>query len=90
MSTTLNRKGGAFPWLMLTGMLFCQALYKGIEGEDWKEMYDSHKVMSGCKEAAEAQKAKALGAMKAAKDRKGKSFMIRLAKLTFCEEITRD
>ena len=25
---------------------FCQALYKGIGGEDWEEMYDSHKEMS--------------------------------------------
>ena len=52
---------------------FCQALYKGIEGEDWEEMYDSFKVMSrvvGVKKPQEAQKAKALWAMKAAKDRK--------------------
>ena len=25
---------------------FCQALYKGIEGEDWQEMYESYKIMS--------------------------------------------
>ena len=25
---------------------FCQALYKGIEGEDWEEVYDSYKAMS--------------------------------------------
>ena len=25
---------------------FCQALYRGIEGEDWEEMHDSYKVMS--------------------------------------------
>ena len=25
---------------------FCQALYKGIEGKDWEEMYDSYKAMS--------------------------------------------
>ena len=34
---------------------FCQTLYKGIEGKDWEDMYDSHKVMSrscGCKKAA--------------------------------------
>ena len=52
---------------------FCQALYKGIEGEDWEEMYDSHKAMSkalGVQKPQEAQKAKALWAMKAAKDRK--------------------
>ena len=48
---------------------FCQALYKGIEGEDWEDMYDSYKVMSkavGVKKPQEAQKAKALWAMKAA------------------------
>ena len=52
---------------------FCQALYKGIEGEDWEEMYESYKEMSravGVKKPQEAQKAKALWAMKAAKDRK--------------------
>ena len=52
---------------------FCQALYKGIEGEDWEEMRDSYKEMSravGVKKPQEAQKAKALWAMKAAKDRK--------------------
>ena len=33
---------------------FCQALYKGIEGEDWEEMVDSYKAMSkalGCKKS---------------------------------------
>ena len=52
---------------------FCQALYKGIEGEDWEEMYESYKVMSravGVKKPQEAQKAKALWAMKVAKYRK--------------------
>ena len=43
---------------------FCQVLCKGIEGEDWEEMYDSYKVMSealgGPKKPQEAQKAKAL------------------------------
>ena len=50
---------------------FCQALYKGIEGDDWEEMYDSYKVMSrtvGVKNPQEAQKARALWKMKAAKD----------------------
>ena len=48
-------------------------LYKGIEGKDWEDMYDSYLVMSrdvGVKKPQEAQKAKALWAMKAAKDRK--------------------
>ena len=53
---------------------FCQALYKGMEGEDWEDMYDSYKVMSKAvgvkKKPQEAQEAKALWAMRAAKDRK--------------------
>ena len=50
---------------------FCQALYKGIEGEDWGELFDAYKEMSravGVKKPQEAQKAKALWKMKAAKD----------------------
>ena len=65
---------------------FCQAWYKGIEGEDWEEMYESYKEMSrtvGAKKPQDAQKAKALWAMKAAKDRGGRFFMIRLARTTF-------
>ena len=52
---------------------FCQALCKGIEGEDWEEMYESYKEMSravGVKKSQEVQKAKAFWKMKAAKDRK--------------------
>ena len=52
---------------------FCQALYNGIEGEDWEEMYDSYKVMSeavGVKKPQEARKGRALWAMRAAKDKK--------------------
>ena len=66
---------------------FCQALYKGIEGKDWEEMYDSYKEMSkavGVKKPHEAQKARALWAMT-----EGKSFMIRLVKRTFWEELKR-
>ena len=50
---------------------FCQALFKGIEGEDWREMYDAYKEMSrtvGVKKPQEAHKTKALWKMKAAKD----------------------
>ena len=50
---------------------FCQALYKGIEGEDWEELFDACEEMSrsvGVKKPQEAQKAKALWKMKAAKD----------------------
>ena len=46
MSTTLTRKDGAFPWLMPDWYAFCQALYKGIEGKDGEEMYDSCKILS--------------------------------------------
>ena len=35
MSTTLKKKDGVSPWLTTTWYAFCQALYKGIEGEDW-------------------------------------------------------
>ena len=45
----------------------------GIEGEDWEELYDDHKEMSrtvGVRKPQEAQKAKALWKMKAAKVRK--------------------
>ena len=50
---------------------FCQALYNGIEGEDRVEMYFSYKEISravGVQMPQEAQKAKALWKMKAAKD----------------------
>ena len=43
---------------------FCQALYKGIEGEDWEDMYYSYKEMSRAVEVEtpqEAQKAKPSG-----------------------------
>ena len=74
MSTTLSRRDGALPLVNDADWhAFCQALYKGIEGKDWEEMYDSCKVMSesvGVKKPQEAQKAKALWAMKAAKERR--------------------
>ena len=50
---------------------FCQALHKGIEGEDWREFFDSYKEMStavGVEKSQEAQKAKALWKMKAANE----------------------
>ena len=50
---------------------FCEALFQGIEGEDWGEIHFSYKEMSragGVKKPHEAQKAKALWKMKAAKD----------------------
>ena len=50
---------------------FCQALFQGIEGEDWGEMYEAYKEMSravGVKKPQEAHKTKALWKMKAAKE----------------------
>ena len=71
MSTTLNGKDGA-PLVGADQYAFCQALYKGIEGKDWEEIYDSYKVNKavGVKKRQEAQKARALWSRKAAKDRK--------------------
>ena len=43
---------------------FCQALYKGIEGEDWEEMYESYKEMSralGVKKPEEARRQEPCG-----------------------------
>ena len=63
---------------------FCQALYKDIEGKYWEEMYDSYKVMSkalGVKKPQESQKAKALRAMKAAKNRREEFYD--LARISF-------
>ena len=63
MSTALTRKDGALYWLMPDWYAFCQALYKGIEGKDGEEMYDSYKILSeavGVKKTQQAQKARAL------------------------------
>ena len=60
-------------WRTCNWYAFCQALYKGIEGEDWEDVCDSDKEKSravGVRNLLEAQKAKALCAMEAAKDRK--------------------
>ena len=51
---------------------FCQAIYKGIEGSQWAELYHHYREMceaAGAKKPSESQQAKALWAMKAAKDR---------------------
>ena len=50
---------------------FCQAIYKGIKGRDWEQLYEHHKENSravGVKKPNGRQKAKALWKMKAAKD----------------------
>ena len=64
-------RGGVLTWLIMTGTPFCQALYKGIEGEDWGESNDAYKEMSRAvrvKKPQGAQKAKALWKMKPGKD----------------------
>ena len=63
---------------------FCQAIYEGIEGKDWEEVYFHYREMSkaaGAKKPSESQKAKL-----AARDRE-EEFMIRLARTTFFEAI---
>ena len=61
MSTTL--KDGVLSLADADWYAFCQALYKGTEGEDCEEMYESYKEMSKAvevKKPQEGQKAKAL------------------------------
>ena len=63
MSTTLKKKVGVLPWLITTGMPSVRRCIKGIEGEDWGDMYEAYKEMSRAvevKKPQETQKAKAL------------------------------
>ena len=42
---------------------FCQAIYKGVEGSEWRELYHHYRDLSkaaGAKKPSESQKAKAL------------------------------
>ena len=75
MPTTLSWKDGALPWLMLTGMPSVRRCTKESKEKIGKKMYESYKEMSravGVKKPQDAQKSKALWAMKAAKDRSDK------------------
>ena len=66
---------------------FCQAIYRGIEGQEWEELYFHNREMNkaaGARKPSESQKAKALWAMKAAKDR-GRHSMTQLVKRTCWE-----
>ena len=54
MSITLNREDGGPPLVDYDWYAFCQALYKGTEGEDWEEMYDSYKERSRAAGSEEA------------------------------------
>ena len=53
---------------------FYQALYRGIEGEDWEEMHDSYKVVEGygCKEAAGGPEGKSLVGYEISQGQKGR------------------
>ena len=59
---------------------FCEAIHKGIEGEEWEELYWHSREMgaSGAKKPSESQEARALWAMKAAKDREEECYLSRL------------
>ena len=51
---------------------FCQAIYKGIGGIEWKELHHHYRDVSkaaGARKPSESHEAKALWPMKAAKDR---------------------
>ena len=76
----------------MTGTLSAKHYLKGIEGEDWRELFDAYNEMSrpvGVKRPQEAQEAKALEKMKAATDG-GEEFYDPERKETFWEERERD
>ena len=50
---------------------FCQAIYKGIEGKEWEDLYEHCKEIgkvAGVRKTNDSQKARALWKMKAARD----------------------
>ena len=52
---------------------FCQAIWKGIGGLEWEELFFYYREVSkaaGARKPSESQKAKALWTMKAVKDRR--------------------
>ena len=79
MPTTLSRKDGALTLVVGDWYAFCQAFCKGFDEEDWEEMYDSYKVMSGAVGVKKPQEAKT----------ERKSFVIRLAIRTVRKGIKR-
>ena len=38
----LSSRGGDRLWWMRTGTVFCQAMYKGIEGKAWEALYSHY------------------------------------------------
>ena len=71
MSTTLKKKDGVLLWLITTGMPSVRRCIKASKEKIWEELYFSYKEISravGVRKPQEAQKARALWKMKAAKD----------------------
>ena len=65
---------------------FCEATYKGMEGKEWEEQYYHYIELNqatGAKKPSESQKAKALWAMKATRNRDEEFFTIWLALIIF-------
>ena len=83
----------ALPLVDADWYVFCRALYKGIEGEDWEEMYDPYKEMSravGVRKRLGGAEGKSLVGHESSQRQEGRSSMIRLAKRTFRKETKRD
>ena len=73
----IGEKGWGPPLVDADWHAFCQAIYEGIEGSEWEGLYYHYRDMSkaaGSKKPSESQKAKALWAMKAAKDREKETY----------------
>ena len=69
---------------------FCEAIYQGIEGQEWETMYHYKDLQPavGTKKPGENQKARALWAMKAAKGRE-EHFMTELIERTTTQRLWR-
>ena len=71
MSTTLRKGGGVLHWWVLIGTPSAKRYTKASKEKTWGELYDAQKEMNravAVEKPHEAQKAKALWKMKAAKD----------------------
>ena len=75
---TWETKDGAFRCSMRIGMPFCQAIYLGIEGQEREAMYchsqELRQAVKRKKTFGDNQKARAMWAMRAAKDREAKCY----------------
>ena len=69
----IEQEGWGPPLVDADWYAFCQALYEGIEGEAWEDMYESYKGNEqgcGSKEAAGVPQSKSFVGHEAAKDRR--------------------